>query len=191
MEKENRLKVINSVFKFETTRGHLNWKVIDVARVSGVSRSLIYYYFGQIKSEIFHRCVELICGDFYGISEERMKAVEQGDLYGCIAQNFRFFRESPEFVVFYNKARVKKSPLRDKLIEIEKTYQLKLKTLFPKLSSSEIVALHSVLHGVVCSPILDNSTFDLVIKSIVCPFISKRQNQTQSQAAESSRRLKK
>lgn len=173
MKKESSLKVINSVLKYELKSGHLKWKLTDIARISGVHRSLIYYHFGKTKKEIFNRSLEIIMSEFYGTSAERMKYIENGDLYGCVLQNFRMFRDSPEFIAFYNKTRFKKSPVQDKLIEIEKVYQKKLHQLFPHLSSDEIGALHGVIQGVVSSPVLNLVTFEIAMKSIVGSFLSR------------------
>ena len=176
MKREIQFKVINAVLKYELKCGHLKWKLTDIARISKVHRSLIYYHFGKTKKEIFNSSLEIITGEFYGTSPNRMKYVERGDLYGCVAENFRFFREYPDFIHFYNLTRGKKSPIQEKLIEIENSYQNKLRTLFPHLDNHEILALHSTIHGAVGSLILNEKSFETVFKSMIWPFISQRSN---------------
>lgn len=173
MKLRERFNIVNSVLRFELAKGHLRWKVTDIARVSGVNRGIIYYNFGRTKGQIFDTCLDVISSEFYGTSEERMKFIERGDLYGCVFQNFKMFRESPEFLVFYSNARVKKSPLRDRLIAIEENYREKLSQIFPHLSSEEILAVHAVIQGAVSSPILCEETFEIAMKRIIGPFAAR------------------
>jgi len=152
-------KIVNTVLALEVSKGHLKWKVSDLSRLTGVNRSLIYYHLGKTKKEIFHTCFEKIADEFYGLSEERLQMVRNGRLLDCTKLSQQMFNEHPEFMIFYFKWRMKKSPIQQVLIKIEERYQKKLKSIFPSLSEKEIVSLHGLLQGLVTSPFLNQEGF--------------------------------
>ena len=43
-----RSRVLQAVIAAEVAKGHLKWKVSDLARHAKVSRPLIYYHFGEV-----------------------------------------------------------------------------------------------------------------------------------------------
>lgn len=73
-------KILYRVVALETTKGHLKWKVSDLARLAKVSRPLVYYHFGKTKRAILLRCVELIAEEYFGFSEERRRMRSEGRL---------------------------------------------------------------------------------------------------------------
>lgn len=62
---ETYYKICNSVLKLQVGKGHLKWKVSDIANDSGVTRSLIYYYFGKEKEVIFEEAVRFMLDFFF------------------------------------------------------------------------------------------------------------------------------
>ena len=171
MNSVKEIKIVSSVFKFEIAKGHLKWRVTDIARHSEISRTLIYYHFGKTKKEIFEHCFEIIMNDFYGLSPEREQLAKEGKLFECVKAGYDLFHRSPEFMVFYFYWRFKKSPVQARLIQLEKAYQQKLKNLFPFLSARQIQSLHSAIQGIVTSPFLQKADFELAIEEIIAPFI--------------------
>lgn len=173
MKKIDDLKIINTVFRFEISKGHLKWRVTEVARYSGVSRTLIYYHFGKTKKDIFDRCLDIIMNDFYGLSEERDRLARAGKLFECVKAGYDIFHRSPEFMVFYFYWRFKKSPIQERLIQIEKAYQNRLKYFFPHLKPHQVSAAHAAIQGIITAPFLNKNDFEFAIKQIVSPFLHK------------------
>lgn len=173
MKNIDEIKFVSSVFRFEVAKGHLKWRVTEVARHSGIKRTLIYYHFGKTKKDIFNHCFEIVMNDFYGLSPEREIVARSGRLLECVKCGYDMFHRSPEFMVFYFYWRFKKSPIQDRLIQIERAYQDKLRILFPHLGSQQIQALHAAVQGVVTSPFLKETEFELALNQIISPFLSK------------------
>ncbi len=162
-----RSKIFNSVIAAEVSKGHLKWKVSDIARITGVSRPLIYYHFGISKEAILYECLNVLAKEYYGLTNERRNLLKAGRLLESLLQTRKMFIKNPSIVVFYQKWRMQsESPIRRLLIEIECKYQEKLNSEFPHLNGSEIKTLHALFHGVVCAPFLNTVDFEVAVESI-------------------------
>jgi AcrR family transcriptional regulator len=156
-------KIVNAILGLEVSRGHLKWKVSEVARAAKISRTLIYYHLGRSKKQIVENCLERVAGEFYGLSDERMRLVREGRLYECVRQSQQLYQKYPEFMIFYSRWRMRKSPLQALLIDIEERYRKKLTELFPALEREEIFALHALMQGLVSAPFITPATFDTAL----------------------------
>jgi AcrR family transcriptional regulator len=148
--------VLATVIDLEVSKGHLKWKVTDLARYSKVGRELIYYHFGRTKKAILEKSFELIAEEFYGLTEDRIKLIQSGDLGSSLRQTHKMFLENPSFGLFYLKWRTTPSPIQATCISLEKRYEKKLQNLFPHLTKDQVEALHSILHGMATAPFLSN-----------------------------------
>lgn len=169
MKEANYWKMITTVLSLEVSKGHLKWRITDLARQAKVSRTLVYYHLGKSKSEIVNECLDRVADEFYGLNEERMKLVMSGRLKECVNRSQIMFQRYPEFIIFYFKWRMKSSPLQKKLIEIEMRYQNKLRMLFPRLKEDELVAFHAVMQGLVSTPFITPEIFDKAIAMLKLP----------------------
>lgn len=145
-------KVLLTVLSLEANKGHLKWKVSDLARLSKVSRPLIYYHFGDTKIKILETCVDKIGEEFFGLTENRKGMASAGNLFESLKITFDMFMNTPALSVLYMKSRTQNSYLRDRFIDLELRYQKKIAADFPHLSSDQIVALHAMFHGLVSAP---------------------------------------
>ncbi len=162
-----RLDILEAMMLLENEKGHLGWKISDLARAADVSRTLVYYHFGRTKREILDAGIELIAVEYFGISPERAAMLRQGKAWDSLMHTRQMVLERPAFSVFYLRWRTqKRSPLAVKLIEIEKRYQAMLSAAFPHLAKEQIVALHSILYGVVSAPFLTDEAIE-VIRSLL------------------------
>ncbi|MGZ3651324.1 MAG: TetR/AcrR family transcriptional regulator [Bdellovibrionota bacterium] len=152
-EKQVRLKILHAVVALEMHKGHLKWKVADVARKAKSSRALVYYHFGKTKSEILSNCIELIAADYFGLREDRLATLKSGKGLESLLQTREMFLENPALAVFYQKWRAEPlSLLGQKFIEIEKRYQAKIAEAFPSLRPNSVVTLHAIFHGLITAP---------------------------------------
>lgn len=172
MKKNYEINIVNTVFRFEVAKGHLKWKMTEISKYSGVNRTLIYYYFGKTKKEIFNHCLEVIMNEFYGLSPEREQLVNSGKLMECSRKSYKLFHDNPEFMAFYFHWRFKKSPIQTRLIELEIAYKNRLKRLFPHLQEPQLQAVHAAIQGIVTAPFLKEKEFDLAIYQIISPFLN-------------------
>lgn len=164
MNKSKRMQLMNMVFSLECTKGHLKWRVSDLARLAGVSRPLIYYHFGKKKADILNSCIEVVAAEFYGFSEERRAMVQEGRLIDSLRETRAMFHQTPALVLFYLKWRTKRSPLQKTFIELERRYQEKLRAAFPNFSAVEIEPLHAILHGLASAPFLSEAGLQTALR---------------------------
>jgi len=162
-----RSKIFNAVIAAEVTKGHLKWKLSDIARSTGVSRPLVYYHFGKTKEQILSACLDVLAEQYYGLNFEREAMLRNGQILDSLIQTRQMLTKNPQLAIFYQKWRSgSDSPLKSQLIEIEKRYQQKLKTVFPLFSNDKIAAVHAIFHGLITAPFLDlkslEKAFDLV-----------------------------
>jgi len=159
-----RLDILNKVIELETSKGHLKWKVSDLARISKVSRPLIYYHFGKTKREILVSSLEIIAAEYYGLNEERFEMLKNGRGWQSVLQTRDMFMKNPSFATFYMKWRMTKTPLQEVFLRVEKKYQESLQKNFPHLSKAKVGALHAILQGVVTAPFLTAEALDEIFK---------------------------
>ena len=152
--------VLTTVLNLEISKGHLKWKVTDLARLSKVSRPLIYYHFGKTKSDILDSCLDLVAFNYYGLDEERIQSLSSGHLLESLRHTRELFLKTPSLILFYQKWRALSSPLQKRLIAIEKRYQKKLSEAYSFLNPREIIVLHALMHGAITAPFLDPASFD-------------------------------
>jgi len=151
-DKRSTLRSLSQfVFTLEASKGHLLWKVTDLVRKSGYSRSLIYRYLGSSKSEILNSAIFNFIEEFYGF-EMGPKNDLPFSKYVYLARSR--IEKIPEAVLFYLKWRVVNSNRKAHLIEIELKFQQKLRKIYPELTDFQILSRHAVIHGLVTSPFL-------------------------------------
>ncbi len=155
-EPEIKAALFRKVIKFETTKGHLKWKISELARAAGISRTLVYYHLGASKVRIVSTCLEIIASEVFGLSPESMKDIEGGRMVESLIKTQHLFANNPEIAIFYYKWRSLKSenptPLQQQFLEIEKRYLSKLTLLFPNRRPAEILGIYGLMHGLVTGP---------------------------------------
>lgn len=159
-----KTRIMRAVIRLEISKGHLKWKVTDIAKMTKISRPLIYYHFGKKKIDIVMNCFNLIADEFYGFSEERILLVKQKGIAVSLKITFELYRKFPEYGMFYQFWRNRTSPLQTEYIKIEEKYQKRLQLIFPHYSKSKIIALHGFFHGIVTAPFMDEDGIDEAVK---------------------------
>lgn len=158
MAKKNpRLEILIKVISLEVNKGHLKWKVSDLARLCHVSRSLVYYHFGKTKQEILMACLELLATEYYGLNRPNADWVFDGSLPEILLRARRLHMQTPAIAAFYQRWRVQDSPLKDRLEKYELEFQQKLKKAHPHLSTAKILAIHGIFHGLVTAPFMTDA----------------------------------
>lgn len=170
-----RLDVLNLVLTYEVTKGHLKWKVSDVARRLNLSRSLIYYHFGKSKEEILESCYQLLAEEFYGLNLDLrpLRNLDSRGLESALLRTQSIYLKNPAIVIFYHRWRNEASESKARIVQIEKQFQGRLRAVFPELSELDILALHTIMHGVVTSPFTSLEALRVIV-SLIQTFISER-----------------
>jgi AcrR family transcriptional regulator len=169
MQDSEFYKVLDTVVRLDVTAGHLRWKISDLSRLSGVQRTLIYYYFGKSKEVILATAINYIGEELYGLSRKRMEMWRRGEFRASLRRTRELFAKAPHAIEFFFHWRYQKSDVQDRLMTLEMRFQRKLKDFFPKLTAVERQALYTVYFGLVLIPDLSEEVQDLILKKMPFP----------------------
>lgn len=147
---ETLLRLAHAVFALEVSKGHLAWKVTDLVRKSGCSRTLIYRYLGSSREEMLSSILDFFLTEFYGLSSKESEVVFSEQ----VRIGRAFIQENPEAALFYIRWRTKESKLSGTFAKVEKRFLTRLKKLFPDVSETDLIARHAVMHGLITAPFL-------------------------------------
>lgn len=157
LESDKIFALVNTVLAFENSKGHLKWKVTEIARASKVSKSLVYYYLGSTKEQILDSSIRIGSEEFYGLSPERVAMVKGGDLVGSLMYTRQIFLKNYAFSAFYLRWISTPTEIGEKLREYDARYQKKLKLLYPHLTEKERTALRAIFNGLIVAPVMDEA----------------------------------
>ena len=98
-KEQKMLHMSACALSLEVNTGHLKWKVTELERKSGLSRSLIYRYFGSTKTIILRNALDIFVKNFYGI-EGKSPTQSFPELVKIARQQVIDY---PETALFYQK----------------------------------------------------------------------------------------
>ncbi len=154
INKSNKIETFRQIsyalFQLEESRGHMMWKVTDLARKAKVGRSTIYTYFGSSKKQIFGSILKIFLSDFY-LLESQGPVKDWADI---LCSSHERMLQHPEAIFFYQKWRNKKSWIRDEFLKTEKQFQDQLKNKCNFKNESELLFVQTFVHGLVTAPFL-------------------------------------
>ncbi len=158
---ENKDEVFKSIFeaiiRLDMQKGHLKWKISEVARASKISRTLIYYYFGNSKENMIATAIDFLGEEYFGLSPERLAMWERGEVLESVLKS-RELCQGALYVPFFHMARRHlKGKTGDKLRDLEARYHKKLQSYYPEANKDDIEALAAVLFGMAAMPNLSNA----------------------------------
>ncbi|MCO5141604.1 MAG: hypothetical protein M9962_00780 [Oligoflexia bacterium] len=147
---QTQLKISEAILGLEIKKGHLNWKITEVTKKTGLSRPIIYRYFGSNKNKMLSSAIEIFCYDFYGLVEH-----ENLSFSSRLIKAKKKLQENIDPALFYLKWRATTSPLNEAFKKVEAKFQKKLKEQNPNLTQIELLALHTIIHGIVTAPFIE------------------------------------
>lgn len=159
-------KILDAVIRLEVVKGHLRWKVTELARLSGVGRPLIYYYFGKSKKSIVETAMKIIGDEFFGLSPERLALWKAGQIMESVSSTRELLTRAPHMAEFYFHWRHQKGEISDYFQELEKRYLTKLAQLMPQLSPVEIQAVFAIFFGLILLPDLNEESLRVVVEKM-------------------------
>ncbi len=145
-------KVLDSVIRLECTRGHLKWKMTDLSRMSGVTRTLIYYYFGKSKLALVQSAIQVIGGEFFGLDPTKHDLWDRGDFLQSIHLTRDLFVKAPYVGIFYLTQRQPGSIFHKDIMALEARYLARLEKAYPRASQDKVHLLFAALIGMVLLP---------------------------------------
>lgn len=158
--------IFDAVIKLDITKGHMSWSISDVARTSGVSRPLIYYYFGKSKENIMQTAVDYLGKEYFGLSDERMELWKNRNIFESVSRSRKLWQKSPYSYSFYILRRDLQNPAGEAIRDLEAKYESKLKTFYPHASRDLHAAVTAILFGLAISPTLTDEGLLNAVKII-------------------------
>ena len=158
----SKAKIIPIVINLEIRKGHLKWSITNIAMLAGVSRSLVYYYFGKTKQEILANALRELVNDFYGLTDEKLNL----PLVDSLKSSHASYKLNPSYATFFQRWRLTESFLAAIFIEVEQRYEQRLHLIFPKADANQLKALHGLFHGIVTAPYLDPLSIEAAVNLI-------------------------
>ena len=156
--------ILSSALELDVKKGHLKWTLSELSRKSGITRSLIYYYFGRSKEEILREAVKLIGEEMVGLSDDRVTLWQRG-LFEESMKRTRFFVERTPYIgPFLAEHRGRSTELGESLRMVEDKFVGKLRVFFPKASEDEIIGLFCMYWGMCFSPRISDNAIKIVIR---------------------------
>lgn len=140
-------KILDAALRLEITKGHLRWKMTDLSRASGVTRSLIYYYFGQSKESILQAAIDILGEEFFALSDARQALWDQGKIAQSIQKTRELVKNMPHISIFYLNQRQPGSPFEKEIRKLEKRYRQKLVSRFPQSDPQILEMIFATFFG--------------------------------------------
>jgi len=147
---ETYWKILRGALELDFKKGHQRWTISELSRVSGVTRSLIYYYFGKSRESLLTEAVRLIGEELFGLSTERLKLWEAGRGEESIRASRRMALEQPFLLGFYFSNRFRPSAVGREIRELEKKHLARLRRLSPKPPEQLRQQMYSIFGEVLC-----------------------------------------
>lgn len=164
MKENEKLQILKSVLELEVKKGHLKWTMSELARKSKVTRTLIYYHFGNTKTEIVKYALEIMGEEFFSVSESGSVFLNEIDLEKSLRKTREKLQKNAYVLTFYYFWRYSDSPIRGYLEQMELKFQKRLGKALPQYTKKEIIAIHTVMFGIVVAPFLsDNVSFQKIL----------------------------
>lgn len=159
-------QILNAAIELDFKKGHLKWTMTDLSRKSGITRSLIYYYFGRSKSEILKAGVKIVGEEFVGLTPDRMEAWKGDKFLESLSLARSIYEKSPFLCAFYLNNRNMDHEVGLALRDVEKSFISKLKENFPSARVDQINTLFAVYFGIVFSPHVGKEEMSLFVKMV-------------------------
>jgi AcrR family transcriptional regulator len=154
-------RICNAILRLEVEKGHLGWKISDIARYADVTRSLIYYYFGKerqvIVEEAYRYMIELI------LDHEKGKATIQQR----IANGIKRIKDMPYILVLFFLERKKDSEIGELIRRGEEKLLKRIGEEYPNLTPLDVKKIYILELGSTVFQDLDESE----IENLFTPFI--------------------
>jgi AcrR family transcriptional regulator len=137
-------KVCNSILKKELENGHLKWTHSEIARDSGVTRSLIYYYFGKEKHAILKVAYQFILESFFRIHPRSDKTLAER-----IKEVIHQIQQMPYLFVLYFLQKNVNTEFGLMISKAEKDFLKGLKSIYPELADHQILEIYLLELGAI------------------------------------------
>ncbi|MFG1498817.1 TetR/AcrR family transcriptional regulator [Halobacteriovorax sp. XZX-3] len=154
---EVHYRILNAVTKLEVAKGHLNWKIAEVAKEADVTRSLIYYYLGKEKDVILKEAVKYMIARIFNLSQENSVGIRER-----IKIVRKQIIQMPYLLALYMINKGAGNELSDIIVEAEAELFELLKKKYPNVDPREHLKIYLMELGVCLYRDVDDDTLDYI-----------------------------
>lgn len=129
--------VCNAILKMEVAKGHLKWTLTEISRESGITRSLIYYYFGKEKKSALEEAYKFVISNFFNIERAKTMGIRER-----LKQVLQDVKKMPYLFVLYYLERNSGGEIGQMIKNAEGLMLKALKQEFPKLNDNQILEIY-------------------------------------------------
>ncbi len=150
-------KVLSSSIDLNLRKGHLKWSVTDLAKDSGISRTLIYYYFGKSKEAILSEAVQFYASEIFDTRWEVSQKLLKGEIENMIRTTRALISKNPHLVVLYSRFRNSNTSVGKAFAEGEKKYLSMITDTLPEKNKTHAKMIWAFIYGLTLSPSIFDS----------------------------------
>ena len=143
-KEEIYFSVCNTILKYELNKGHLAWTLSDISRDSGVTRSLIYYYFGKEKQIILEEAYKFIIMTFFNPSRENSVGIRER-----IKQLLVDLKAMPYLFVLYYLQKNQDTYFGRMIRQSEELLLKSFKVDYPELTEAQVMEIYLMELGAI------------------------------------------
>ena len=151
-------KVLQAAIELDFKKGHQKWTISDVSRASGVTRSLIYYYFGRSRAALLEEAVKVIGSEVFGLTDERLEMWKKGRMLESALLSKQTAQQYPFLISFYFTHRFRQNAIGGAIRELEKKHYKKVSQFFSNVSEEQLHKQLAVLFGSVLCPHIESTS---------------------------------
>lgn len=166
--------MLSAAVELDFRKGHLQWTMTELARRSGVTRSLIYYYFGRSKLSIVKSAVKIMGDEIVGMSDRRLKMWRKGQYQESLRESREILEKAPYIGAFYLTCRSWSNELGETVRAMEETLLKKIQHFLPNFGEVEARAVATVYFGMVFSPFSGDVVIDQILPLLVDVFEERK-----------------
>ena len=168
MKKCEKLVIVCAhVVRQDALKGHLRWKVTDLSRAAGVSRSRIYELLGRNKKEILINALRLLIDDLYGRTPERQELHKSIGRFAGVMRSRKIVLEFPELVTFSYLNRARRDEIGMMLRKAEEDYMELLSNQTGVSDQRKLLFMRTMIHGISQAPFLTDAQVEMLLNDVL------------------------
>ncbi len=161
-QQDDFLRILQNFIRLEVKKGHLKWKITDLAKQAGVARTSIYYHFGKSRAEMIKTAVDVLMTKVMGLDPNDVKLWASGRYSEAVIFSKEMVEECPEMIQFYYFW--KNNPgteIEQRIRSYEASYIRKLQKTFPQLSDEMAEVIYTFLQSLVFQTLIQEKHIQL------------------------------